>query len=322
MDYESLKYPYFNLFFDINNHDNLHEIYNKVKQLKDIEKIYTKIPKGLSKYSDSFEKFGSEYFIIHDLYDETHFINNLTDIFSEKERVNCSIGKYESPQHYWDKNKKHIIKKTINKYKDLNIYLLRETIFENTKLCNNFRISVCLSILNYFKPKKWLDISAGWGDRLMSAIMYSTILKHPFTLYEATDPNLNLHPCYQEMLNTFVSPSKQKKFIIHKNGFLEANLSNTKFDIVFSSPPYFTLEKYSSFAEDSITKHPNEKDWVDYFLVPSIIKSHKYLKKGGHLILYYAGSKYAMERLFKISNELMEYQGIIYYFENKMKYYY
>ena len=105
----------------------------------------------------------------------TGHINNITDLFTEKIRIHCKFKNHNSPYEYWNKNKKYIIQKTIEKYKKLNIYNIRDTIFYNTKLCNNFRITVCMQILHHFRPKTWLDISAGWGDRLISAIVYNGI---------------------------------------------------------------------------------------------------------------------------------------------------
>jgi 16S rRNA G966 N2-methylase RsmD len=298
-----LDYPYYNLYYKFSKKDFL-------KEVKDyIPKIYEEIPKNISKYNH-IEKYNKKYFIIKETYNDTKNINNITDYFSEKVRINCRFGNYISPQDYWNKNKRYIIEKSIKKYKILNVYNIREIIYENTKLCNNFRITVALTILNYFKPKKWLDISAGWGDRLISALLYK------IKLYVSCDPNLDLHPCYNEMINTFATPSKKNNFIIYKNGFLEAPLPNEKFDIVFSSPPFFTLEKYSSYNENSLTKISTEKEWCDKFFIPSLMKAYKYLKKDGHIILYMGGSPYVMEKMHFL-DKIMEYKGIIYFYEKK-----
>ena len=56
--------------------------------------------------------------------------------------------------------------------KDENQQITRENI-RNTilKKCipDIFKITFILTILNHFKPKRWLDLSAGWGDRLIGA---------------------------------------------------------------------------------------------------------------------------------------------------------
>jgi 16S rRNA G966 N2-methylase RsmD len=203
---------------------------------------------------------------------------------------------------------KKIYYKTIQDKKELNIYNIRETIFFNTKLCNNFRITVALTILEYFKPKKWLDISAGWGDRLLSAIFYK------IKLYVSCDPNLDLHPCYDNIIETFVPESKRKNFKIYKNGFLEAPITDKNFDIVFSSPPFFTLEIYSDFNENSVKQFATEKLWCDNFFVKSLIKAYNLLKKDGYMILYMGGSDYIMNKMHLLIN-IMDYKGQIYFYE-------
>ena len=165
-----------------------------------------------------------------------------------------------------------------------------------------------MTILNYFKPNSWLDISAGWGDRLLSAIFCKV------KYYEASDPNLDMHPCYENMIETFVPKSKQKNYIIHKNGFLEANFKKKDFDIVFTSPPFFTLEVYSQHKENSLVQFRTEKEWCDNFFVKSLIKSYNLLKVNGYMILYMGGSKYVMDSMHKLSN-IMDYKGVIYFYE-------
>jgi 16S rRNA G966 N2-methylase RsmD len=301
--YLKLDYPYYNLYYKFNKKNIMNDIKNFSPEI-----YYYKFDKLKNMNIEKYILNNSQYFIIKDTYEKTSNINNITDYFSESVRVKCKFGNYLSPKEYWDKNKIEILKKTYQKYKKLSIYNIRETIFYNTKLCNNFRVSVALSVLQYFKPNKWLDISAGWGDRLLSAIFYK------IKLYVSTDPNLDLHPCYQNMVETFVPESKRKNFIIYKNGFLEAPIKEEKFDIVFSSPPFFTLEIYSDHKENSVVRYNSEKSWCDNFFVNSLIKAYNLLKKNGHIILYMGGSAYVMNKMHLLDN-IMEYKGQIYFYE-------
>jgi hypothetical protein len=297
-----LEYPYYNKYYKLNRTDFL-------KTIKNFEPTILKtIPKEMSKHT--FEKYNNSYFIIKENYAETSHINNITDYFSESVRVKCKFADNVSPYDYWTKNKDTLIQKQKQKHGKVTIYNLREAMYFNTKLCNNFRISVALTILRTFKPDSWLDISAGWGDRLLSAIFYK------IKLYVSCDPNLDLHKYYDLMIDTFVPKNKTKNFMIHKNGFLQAPFEQTDFDLVFSSPPFFTLERYSNFSENSITQFNTEKDWCDYFFIPSLIRAYNLLKKGGHFILYMGGSDYVMKAMHRLSN-VMEYKGIIYFYDNK-----
>jgi hypothetical protein len=243
--------------------------------------------------------------VIYDNWKKTEAINNITDLFSEHVRANCNFNGHVSPLEYWKKHKTNILKTV----RPLTIHNLREYMFFHTKLCNNFRITVALAVLNIFKPQKWLDISAGWGDRLLAAIFYGV------DLYVSTDPNLDMHPCYQDIITTFVSPDKRSDFIIYPTGFEVADLPETLFDIVFSSPPFFDLEQYSNHPDDSL-KYKNEEEWCVNFLWPSLVKAYSYLKRNGHMVLYMSGSARVMSYLKKL-DMIMKYKGVIYFFDTK-----
>ena len=307
-----IQYPYYNIYYKF---DKKH-ILQIVKDFKPV--IYnptniSAIPQNMRKFSfDKYEDSNKDhsYFIIKDDWKKNEELNNTTDYFSESVRVNCSFGNSLCPLVYWENNKVEILENTIKKYKDLNIHNIREYLFEKTRFCNNFRISVGLTVLNHFKPKKWLDISSGWGDRLLCALLYKV------DRYVSTDPNKDLHPCYNKIIQTFVPKAKRNKITIHKEGFEDVDLKDEMFDIVFSSPPFFTLEKYSSYEDNSITHYKDEETWCEKFFVKSLIKCYNHLEKDGHMILYMGGSKYVFERMFKLNN-VMAYKGVMYFYDNK-----
>ena len=302
-----IQYPYYNIYYKF---DKKH-ILQIVKNFKPViynPKNLSEIPQNMRKHS--FDKYESTYFIIKDDWKKNEELNNTTDYFSESVRVNCSFGDSLSPLIYWENNKVEILENTIKKYKDLNIYNIREYLFEKTRFCNNFRISVGLTVLDHFKAKKWLDISSGWGDRLLCALLYKV------DRYVSTDPNKDLHQCYDKIIQTFVPKAQRGKITIHKEGFEDVDLKDEMFDIVFSSPPFFTLEKYSSYEDNSITHYKDEKTWCEKFFIKSLIKCYNHLEKDGHMILYMGGSKYVFDQMFKLNN-VMAYKGVIYFYDNK-----
>lgn len=307
-----IQYPYYNIYYKF---DKKH-ILQIVKNFKPViynPKNIEEIPQNMRKHS--FDKYGdsnnnNSYFIIKDDWKKNEELNNTTDYFSESVRVSCSFGNSLCPLVYWENNKVEILENTIKKYKNLTIHNIREYLFEKTRFCNNFRISVGLAVLNHFKAKKWLDISSGWGDRLLCAILYKV------ERYVSTDPNKDLHPCYNKIIQTFLPKAQREKITIHKEGFEDVDLKDEMFDIVFSSPPFFTLEKYSSYEDNSITHYKDEETWCEKFFIKSLIKCYNHLEKDGHMILYMGGSKYVFERMFKLNN-VMSYKGVIYFYDNK-----
>jgi hypothetical protein len=60
---------------------------------------------------------------------------------------------------------------------------------------------MALNVLKLFRPRKWLDISAGWGDRLAAAIAYTQLSGGDFEKYLGTDPNECLQGGYRAMID-------------------------------------------------------------------------------------------------------------------------
>ena len=164
MDMSKLEYPYIKYIKSLDKE----YLFNLVFLFKPVVYDNLTLFKNMK-----FDKFYTKYCIIEENWDKNIEINTITDLFTEKVRVKCSFSGYKSPFEYWSNNKKNLVSKTEKDFGIVNVYNLRETIYKSVKLCNNFRITLALTILDIFKPTKWLDISSGWGDRLLSAIFYS-----------------------------------------------------------------------------------------------------------------------------------------------------
>ena len=79
-------------------------------------------------------------------------------------------GEKLTPLEYFNNNIDIIVKKCYQKYNKINSHYLRETLFDLTNECSSFRPTVIVSIIKMFKSKCLLDISSGWGDRLIGAM--------------------------------------------------------------------------------------------------------------------------------------------------------
>ena len=304
---------------------DISRIISIIKTMKSTLEILNIAPNTFKKYPSNkfkplnlnFNNHSKKYYIIKSPRNENLELNLLTDYFTETCRIKCAFKNRIPPLDYWNKNWKNIIKILTKKQLPINYYSLRDEMFMWNKPCNNFRISVCLEVLKLFKPKKWLDISAGWGDRLLSALLY-TELDSKFELYCGVDPNPCLHPHYQEIIKTF-NTSNNKKYILIQDGFETAKLPNTKFDLVFSSPPFFDLEIYSTSNTNSIVKYKGVDRWFNEFLMPSLYKAERYLERGGFLVLYMGesqGTRY-IPKMIKLMNYRMNNIGMFYYTNSK-----
>jgi hypothetical protein len=132
--------------------------------------------------------------------------------------------------------------------------------------------------LPYLKGKRWLDISAGWGDRLLAAMAFDME-------YLGFDPNLELKPKHDQMIQMFGTGKQQ---VIYEP-FETAQIPTSGYDVVLSSPPYFNVEDYTpgvAQPNQSINQFPDFKVWMTHFLFAAVEKAFRHLRVGGYLILH------------------------------------
>lgn len=252
------------------------------------------------------------YYVIKSKWDDNLELNSLTDYFTEPCRVKCTFKNRIPPLEYWRLHHKDLTAALKKQHLPETGYNYREEMYKRNKPCNNFRISVCLEVLRLFKPRSWLDISAGWGDRLLSALLSKNV-----ETYTACDPNDCLHPFYKEMIETF-DPEGKKKITMIQDGFETAVLpTNQKYDLAFSSPPFFDLEIYSKTAADSLVKYNTSQKWFNGFLMPAIYKAVEYLNPGGYLVLYMGESQNTqyIPEMIRLTNAIkgIRNAGMFYY---------
>lgn len=241
-------------------------------------------------YRKSHPKFRNIYMLNIDFNRDERFLR-MTDFFVEDCRVECNFSDMISPKEYFNLNRESIISNIgqTPSYKEFDEYMYNSGLIQ----CSLFNNIVCTSVLKHFQPKRWLDPSAGWGDRLISAINYGKCE------YRATDPNECLHPKYQKIIDTFAEEKEiederglRPKYKITQEGFEEAQIEANYYDLVFTSPPFFDLEKYSNSPDQSHIRYSTLEEWMDGFMYPFLIKAVASLTKGGHLCLYVEDDRY------------------------------
>lgn len=164
--------------------------------------------------------------------------------------------------------------------------ILREAVYHKVAETKIFNPSWAVTLLRLvlgtdLAGKKWLDISSGWGDRLLSAMA----LNMDYTGY---DPNSNLEPGHSRMIADF--GDKDRHRVIY-SPFETASIEG-KYDVVLTSPPYYTVEEYVPDQEgQSIVSYPNFEDWMACFLFRALTKAWDALKPEGYLILHLGDSK-------------------------------
>lgn len=218
-------------------------------------------------------------------------IDLITDLFQEPVRVKCKVGlEKQSPYDVW-KNRL-CSTYSFSKSDSSAAKLANDRMYlEKVKECTLFKVTFARWVIKELlsrtpgeiKNKIVLDPCAGWGDRLISALSLGVE-------YYSYDPNTDLTEGHS-LIKNYLSPLSRTQIMYHPFGegiAPEELLPEGVCDLVFTSPPYFDYEKYSSSTSQSHITHPIFYGWVKGFLFVMLSESWKVLKRGGYIAIHYS----------------------------------
>ncbi len=202
--------------------------------------------------------------------------------------------------------------------------ILRTMIGLRKYICSQFKPNVAKIIYDMFESENILDFSAGWGDRL-AGFYASEHGKH----YVGLDPRKENHPIYKEQSEFydkhlgFFEHERKSEFYCSPAEDFDFTQYENYFDLVFTSPPYFSVERYSYDDTQSWVRYKDINDWNKDFLQTTLGNLWGSIKSGGYLLVnisdVYTNSKWSTDRgWLEICNpmndylsKLGEYQGCI-----------
>lgn len=211
--------------------------------------------------------------------------NNVVDYFTFAQRLETK-GKYNV--NFYDfllrldefKQKKFIANMleyyaTVkNKNKTKNEYIVLKEVYN---ICisaiNIIRPLVYMEIYTKYKPKCVLDFCAGWGGAAVAACALGV------QKYIGIEINTNLKEPYRKLTDYLHTKSETKVEMIFNNA-LEIDYSKYEYDLVFTSPPYYFIQKYENNSQYASKKEMDEK-----FYKPIFTKTYNGLKPGGYYII-------------------------------------
>lgn len=150
-------------------------------------------------------------------------------------------------------------------------------------------------IARYFYEKycpengKALDPCAGYGGRLAGCISTNKNI-----MYHGIDPDGRTMAGDAKLAGTFSDLYDGLKDRIWNFGFkfdlgcaedVMPTLSQDAYDLIFTSPPYFDVEKYSTNPDQSYKKFDTYEKWRQGFLKPLVQNSSRLIHSRGHIIL-------------------------------------
>ena len=211
--------------------------------------------------------------------------NNVVDYFTFLQRLETK-GKYDVSffgfiENIEDFKKKKFIQTMMTYYKDVknknntkNEYIVLKEVYN---ICisaiNIMRPLNCMEIYTKYNAKRALNFCSGWGGSTVAAAALN------LDAYYGIEINSDLKEPYDNMVS-YLKTKCDTNFDIIIDDAVNIDYSNMNYDLVFSSPPYYFLEKYANNV-----KYSSKKDMDEKFYKPLFTKTYNGLQSGGHYII-------------------------------------
>lgn len=134
---------------------------------------------------------------------------------------------------------------------------------------NSFKPIIAKAVYSKYKPHTVLDFCAGWGGRCLGAIASGIN-------YIGFDTNIDLKKPYRQLAKMYPHTSTIKMTFKDSS---KIDYSKFKYDMVFSSPPYYKkklIETYSYMPE-----YKTRKEFLEDFFLPVVKSTWINLQLGG-----------------------------------------
>ena len=209
--------------------------------------------------------------------------NKVSDYYTFFERLNTRGNKGISYYELW-KNKRHFTnKKYVNNF--LKAERKSHPLFSEQRVwyslarfyfgsIQQFKPLIAMEYFCKYKPTCVLDPTCGWFGRGIACAALN------ISKYIAFDTNVRLKKPYRELIEFLKREGKtETEFDVSIKDATKVDYSKYDYDMVFTSPPYYNIERYSGQPERT------EEKWNTDFYEPLVRETWKYLKNGGHYIL-------------------------------------
>lgn len=243
--------------------------------------------------------------------------NNIVDYFTFTQRLHTR-GKYNVnffefvanidafKQKDFIKNMLTYYENVKNKNKTKNEFIVLKEVYN---ICisaiNIIRPLVYMEIYCKYNPTSILDFCAGWGGAAVAAkalhipnyigIEINTHLKTPYTHLIQYLNN------FETNLKKGTSTNIQMIF----DDALNVNYDDLNYDLVFTSPPYYFIQKY----ENNVA-YKSKKEMDELFYIPLFTKTYNGLQKGGYYAINVCKEVYenVLVSLFGVAHDIYSYK--------------
>lgn len=247
--------------------------------------------------------------------------NNIVDYFTFTQRLHTrgkyNVNFFEFVANIETFKQKDFIKNMLTYYENVKnknktkheVVVLKEVYNICISAINIIRPLVYMEIYCKYNPQSILDFCAGWGGAAVAA----TALNIPN--YIGVEINTHLKTPYTQLieyLNGVSASANLKKGTTTKTNIqmifddaLNVNYDELYYDFVFTSPPYYFIQKY----ENNVA-YKSKKEMDELFYIPLFTKTYNGLQKDGYYAINVCKEVYenVLVSLFGVAHDIYSYK--------------
>jgi DNA methylase len=183
---------------------------------------------------------------------------------------------------------RRLIRRSLTVWKDrcaVNANNLRGMLltFSHTGRVSNFRSTAAKAIYEHYSREgdTVLDFSAGYGGRMLGCLPLNRTYIGIDPCREQINGLRRMHTRLDKLVRI---RARTRIYQACAEDFLNQQRASSV-SLVFSSPPYFNMERYSNNRSQSYIRFPTYEAWREGFMVPVVTQSRRILKKGGYFVI-------------------------------------
>jgi 16S rRNA G966 N2-methylase RsmD len=211
--------------------------------------------------------------------------NNVVDFFTFKNRLETKgkydVTFYEFIERIDEFKEKKFIQTMLTYYKDVknkngqkNQYIVYKEVYN---ICisaiNIMRPLNCIELYTKYNSKRVLNCCAGWGGSAVAAAALN------LDAYYGIDINKDLKEPYDKLVS-YLNTKSATYFDIQIGDAISFDYTKICYDTVFTSPPYYSIEKYQNSV-----KYESKKEMDEKFYKPLFTNTYNGLQIGGYYII-------------------------------------
>jgi tRNA1(Val) A37 N6-methylase TrmN6 len=207
--------------------------------------------------------------------------------------VSCLDNKSPVEAFNNDEILSNVLRNMVDKNEELSSHNIIKRIcsYSGVKRTSVFPVRVAKTLIAKYGKlgMKILDPCAGYSSRLLGFMSQGYEGK-----YVGIDPCKQTVVGLKETFDVIKNLDKKRHECEIISDMAESylpNIESESYDIIFTSPPYFNLEKYDNDDTQSYIKYPRYDEWRDKFLFKIILECKRIMKPDGTFLLNIANAR-------------------------------